>query len=102
MIPKRVPREPPHKSMILVKVISKVRKDYVRRKFALELLKTFLYRSANMRQEAISKRLYHNLFGASAAQERLRALPRFFRAGFIGTKNHPIKIEILTAFDQPQ
>jgi hypothetical protein len=55
--------------MILVKVISKVRKDYVRRKFALELLKTFLYRSANMRQKAISKWLYHNLFGARAAQE---------------------------------
>ena len=95
MVPKSVPRQLAYQTVVLVKIVSAMREDYIGREDFLELLKAFFNRWTEVGKESISKRFHHNSLLPRPPQERVRAALGLFGARRIGTQHEPVEFDAL-------
>src|SRR5438046_10551977 len=89
VIAKSIPHQLAHQTVVLVKIVSAVREDYIRREDFLEFFEAFFDRRTEVGKESISKGFHHDSLLARPTQERVRAALGFFRAPRLGTQHEP-------------
>src|SRR6267378_2846791 len=88
--------------MVLVKVVSVMRKYDIRRDFLLQPLKIYLYVHADVGEETGGELLYDNTLRFRLFEKGVRALARFFRSPFVRAEDDPVDARSLVLLEQLQ
>ena len=102
VIAKSVPRQLAHQTVVLVKIVSGMREDYIRREDFLEFFEAFFDRRTEVGKESISKGFHHDSLLARLPEERPGTALRFRGACRIGTEDEPVELNILRLLEHPQ
>ena len=102
VIAKSVPRQLAYQTVVLVKIVSAMREDYIGGEDFLEFLEAFFNRWTEVGKESISKRFHHDSLLARPPQERIGAALGFFGTPRIGTEDEPVELDGLRPLDHSQ
>src|SRR5215207_434194 len=102
VIPKRVPGQLCHQTVVLMKIHPVVRQDEVWSDLAFQPLEKVLDIGAAVRQEAVSEALDDDPMLACAAKERLAAPTCLLRTFLLGAQDHPGDDALREGLDQLQ
>jgi hypothetical protein len=102
MITKSIPGQLAYQTVILVKIVSAMREDYIGCENFLEFLEALFDRRTEVGKETISKRFHHYSLLVRPPQERIGAALGFFATLRIGTEDEPVELDGLRPLDHSQ
>src|SRR5262245_31408212 len=89
MVSKSIPGQVGNESMILMKILTVMSKNYVRITNLLQLFKIFFYFNGGIRKKSVAEIFQDDLFGCRIFQKQICAFLRFLFPDFAAAKNNP-------------
>jgi hypothetical protein len=102
MVPKRIPRQFRHQTVILMEIVTVVRKYQIRRKIGFYLLEALLDFRSTIGKKAIAQTVYDNRPIGDIFQKRSGAFPGFLLAPLVGAKDNPTNRQLAVQARQTQ